>query len=135
MVRTDARVAKILTEGDRVVGAVLDSGEEFRAPVIVSAVHPKVAFLQLLERDALPGEFVRDIERYKTRSGTVKINVALSELPDLRYAPRNAAAATPYGFAQSMLLATLHRARLPGCPHGRVRLDGTGGGGNDPEHA
>ncbi len=87
VVRTDARVAKILTQGDRVVGAVLDSGEEFRAPVVVSGVHPKVAFLQLVERDALPGEFVRDIERYRTRSGTVKINAALSELPDLRYAP------------------------------------------------
>lgn len=87
VVRTDARVVKILTKGDRVTGAVLESGEEFHAPVVVSAVHPKVAFLRLVDRDALPGEFVRDIERYRTRSGTVKINAALSELPDLRYAP------------------------------------------------
>jgi phytoene dehydrogenase-like protein len=86
-VRTDARVAKILTQGDRVVGAALESGEEFRAPVVVSAVHPRLAFLQLVERDALPAEFVRDIERYKTRSGTVKINAALSELPDFKFAP------------------------------------------------
>jgi phytoene dehydrogenase-like protein len=86
-VRTDARVAKILTQGDRVVGAVLESGEEFCAPVVVSAVHPRLAFLQLVERDALPAEFVRDIERYKTRSGTVKINAALSELPDFKFSP------------------------------------------------
>jgi len=86
-VRTGARVAKILTQGDRAIGAALGSGEEFRAPVVVSAVHPKLAFLQLVERDALPAEFVRDIERYKTRSGTVKINAALSELPDFKFAP------------------------------------------------
>jgi phytoene dehydrogenase-like protein len=86
-VRTGARVTKILTQGGRVLGVALDSGEEFRAPVVVSAIHPKLTFLQLLDRSELPGEFVRDIERYKTRSGTVKINAALSELPDFRCAP------------------------------------------------
>ena len=85
-VRTSARVAKILTQGGRVQGVALDSGEEFRAPVVVSAVHPKLTFLQLLDRGELPEEFVRDIERYKTRSGTVKINAILSELPDFRCA-------------------------------------------------
>jgi phytoene dehydrogenase-like protein len=73
-VRTGARVAKILTQGGGALGIALDSGEEFRAPVVVSAVHPKLAFLQLLDRRELPDEFVRDIERYRTRSGVVKIN-------------------------------------------------------------
>jgi phytoene dehydrogenase-like protein len=86
-VRTGARVAKILTQGGHALGVALESGEEFRAPLVVSAVHPKIAFLRLLEKAELPGEFVRDIERYKTRSGTVKINAALSELPDFRCAP------------------------------------------------
>jgi len=86
-VRTAARVAKILTQGGRAVGVALASGEEFRAPVVVSAVHPKIAFLQLLDRNELPSSFVRDIERYRTRSGTVKINAVLSELPDFRCAP------------------------------------------------
>ncbi|MDH3519727.1 MAG: NAD(P)/FAD-dependent oxidoreductase [Myxococcales bacterium] len=86
-VRTATRVAKILTRAGRVQGVVLESGEELRAPVVVSAIHPQIAFLQLLERDELPGEFVEDIERWKSRSGTVKINLALSELPDFRFAP------------------------------------------------
>ncbi len=88
-VRTGARVAKILTQGGRVLGVALDSGEEFRAPVVVSAVHPKLTFLQFLDQQELPDEFVRDIERYKTRSGVVKINAVLSELPDFRCAPGN----------------------------------------------
>jgi phytoene dehydrogenase-like protein len=86
-IRTDARVAKILTRGGRTVGVALESGEELRAPVVVSCVHPKIAFLELLDRVDLPADFVWDIERWKTRSGVVKINVALSELPDFVSAP------------------------------------------------
>jgi len=86
-VRTNARVARILTRGGEVQGVVLDGGEELRAPVVVSAIHPKIAFLELLEERELPEDFVRDIRGWKTRSGTVKINVALSELPDFRCHP------------------------------------------------
>ena len=49
---------------------------------VVTTVHPKIAFLDLIERHELPADFVWDIERWKTRSGVVKINVAISELPD-----------------------------------------------------
>jgi phytoene dehydrogenase-like protein len=86
-VRTDARVARILTRNGRAEGVVLESGEELRAPVIVSAVHPQIAFLRLIDRQELPGEFVSDIERWKTRSGVVKINLALSELPSFSANP------------------------------------------------
>jgi len=81
-IRTDARVAQILVRGGRAVGAALESGEELRAPVVVSTIHPKIAFLRLMDRAELPPDFVRDIESWKTRSGVVKINVATSELPD-----------------------------------------------------
>jgi phytoene dehydrogenase-like protein len=86
-IRTDARVQRILTRNGRFVGVVLASGEEIRAPVGVTCVHPKISFLQLLDRAELPADFVRDIERWKTRSGVVKINVAMSELPDFIAAP------------------------------------------------
>lgn len=81
-VRTGARVRRILVEGGRAVGVSLESGEELRAPSIVSCIHPKIAFLELLERGELPEDFVADIESWKTRSGVVKINLAMSELPD-----------------------------------------------------
>ncbi len=86
-VRTSARVAKILTRNGRVQGVALDNGDELRAPVVVTSVHPKLSFLQMIERKELPDDFVRAIECWRTRSGTVKINVALSELPDFRFAP------------------------------------------------
>ena len=81
-IRTSAPVAKILTRSGAFEGVALESGEELRARVGVTCVHPKVAFLRLLERGELPSGFVEDIEHWKTRSGVVKINVAISELPD-----------------------------------------------------
>ena len=82
-IRTDAQgEAKILIRGGRAVGVALENGEELRAPVVVSCIHPQIAFLDLIERHELPADFVWDIERWKTRSGIVKVNVAISELPD-----------------------------------------------------
>jgi phytoene dehydrogenase-like protein len=81
-IRTDARVKQIIVRGGRAVGVALEDGTELRAPAIVTTIHPKIAFLDLIERHELPADFVWDIERWKTRSGVVKINVAISELPD-----------------------------------------------------
>ncbi|MEP6758400.1 MAG: NAD(P)/FAD-dependent oxidoreductase [Actinomycetota bacterium] len=80
-VRVNAGVKKIVTNGGRVTGVVLESGEELQAPLIVTAIHPKITFLQQLERTELPEQFVSDIENWKTRSGTVKINLAIDRLP------------------------------------------------------
>jgi phytoene dehydrogenase-like protein len=80
-IRVNAPVKTITTSGGRVTGAVVESGEELLAPVVVTAVHPKITFLQQLERRELPEDFVRDIEHWKTRSGTVKINLAIDRLP------------------------------------------------------
>src|SRR2546425_1358740 len=86
-VRTNARVGAILVREGRVTGVALESGEEIHAPVVVTAIHPKIAFLQLIDRKDLPADFVTDIERWKSRSGVVKINVALSELPSFKADP------------------------------------------------
>src|SRR5205807_10353267 len=76
VVRTGSPVERIMTGGGRVSGAVVRGGEEHRAPVVVTAVHPKITFLQQIERRDLPGEFVEDFERWKYRSGVVMINLA-----------------------------------------------------------
>ncbi|HEV2360432.1 MAG TPA: NAD(P)/FAD-dependent oxidoreductase [Acidimicrobiales bacterium] len=81
-IRTGARVAKIAVRGGRVTGVVLEDGEELRADHIVTTLHPKTAFLDHIDRGELPDEFVADIEHWKSRSGVVKINLALGELPD-----------------------------------------------------
>src|SRR5579864_1818213 len=72
-IRTDARVEQLLVKRGRVSGAVLAGGEEVLAPIVVTAIHPKITFLKQIESKELPVEFVRDIEHWKTRSGVVKI--------------------------------------------------------------
>ena len=80
-VRTNAAVDRIVVERGRVTGVALSSGEELHAPVVIATTHPKVTFLQQLDRDELPDDFVTAIERWRTRSGTVKVNLALDRLP------------------------------------------------------
>lgn len=86
-IRTHARVARLLVRGGEVRGAVLDTGEEITAPLVVTTLHPKTAFLEHVPRTELPEDFVTDIERFKTRSGVVKINLALGELPNFTADP------------------------------------------------
>ena len=54
---------------------------------MVTSLHPRTAFLDHVGRDHLPPDFVDDIEHWKTRSGVVKINLALAELPDFTADP------------------------------------------------
>jgi phytoene dehydrogenase-like protein len=86
-IRTNAKVSRVLTRGGQVKGVVLEDGQELLAPTVVTTLHPKIAFLDHLSRNELPDDFVADIEHWKTRSGVVKINVALSELPSFTADP------------------------------------------------
>lgn len=81
-VRTNAPVERILVKNGRAMGVVLEGGEELYSDVVLANTHPKLTFLQMLQPYELPDDFRKDIERWKTRSGTVKINLALAELPD-----------------------------------------------------
>jgi phytoene dehydrogenase-like protein len=86
-IRTDARVDRLIVRGGRVHGAVLVNGDEIHAPLVVTTLHPKIAFLDQVPRTELPPTFITDIERWKTRSGVVKINLALGELPNFTATP------------------------------------------------
>jgi phytoene dehydrogenase-like protein len=86
-IRTDAPVSQITTRDGRATGVVLDSGEQIAAGTVITTTHPKIAFLELLDRRDLPADFVADIEHWKTRSGTVKVNLAVDRLPDFTSKP------------------------------------------------
>src|SRR6266516_4562378 len=87
VVRVNAPVEKILVENGRAIGAVLAGGEELRARVLVTACHPQITFLNQIDRSQLPDDFVQDIENWRSRSGTVKINLALDGLPEFTADP------------------------------------------------
>jgi phytoene dehydrogenase-like protein len=86
-VRTGAPVARIDVRNARVRGVTLESGEEIRADVVIAATHPKITFLEQVERAQLPTDFVERIEQWRSRSGTVKVNVAVDRLPDFAAKP------------------------------------------------
>lgn len=86
-IRTNARVARLIVRDGRVLGAVLENGDEVYAPLVVTTLHPKIAFLDHIPRTELPDDFVSDIEHFKSRSGVVKINLALGELPNFTADP------------------------------------------------
>ncbi len=86
-VRTNARVAHTLVRNGAVVGVALENGDEIHAPIVVTSLHPKTAFLDQIDAADLPDSFVTDIQHWKSRSGVVKINLALSELPSFTADP------------------------------------------------
>jgi phytoene dehydrogenase-like protein len=86
-IRTGARVDRIDVRQGRVAGVTLADGEEIRARTVITTAHPAISFLRLIEPGELPADFVEDIRRWKTRSGTVKINLAVDRLPEFASRP------------------------------------------------
>jgi phytoene dehydrogenase-like protein len=81
LVRTGTDVRSIDVAAGRVHGVTLASGEELRAPTVVSAAHPRTTVLDLVGAAHFPDEVAADMRRYRTRGGSVKINAVLSEPP------------------------------------------------------
>ena len=88
----EAPVAQVLVDGGKVGGVRLDSGEEIAANIVAANVGPALLFRQLIDPADLPPAFARRMGGYKTGSGTFRMNVALSELPDFTVLPGSARA-------------------------------------------
>jgi len=83
----EAPVAKVLVDGTKATGVRLEGGEEIAADIVVANVGPALLFRQLVERSDMPAEIARRMDQFKTGSGTFRMNVALSELPDFKVLP------------------------------------------------
>ncbi len=77
----EAPVARVIVEQGRARGVELADGTAIRARAVASNVNPKLLFLEMVERGALEPDFVHDMESWRCRSGTFRMNVALAELP------------------------------------------------------
>ncbi|HEV8441725.1 MAG TPA: NAD(P)/FAD-dependent oxidoreductase [Methylomirabilota bacterium] len=86
-IRCDAEVARIVVQDGRVTGVARADGQEHPAPVVASNADARVTFTRLLDRRLLPAEFAAAVERIGYDSASLKINVALSELPSFRACP------------------------------------------------
>ncbi|HVR81586.1 MAG TPA: NAD(P)/FAD-dependent oxidoreductase, partial [Luteimonas sp.] len=86
-VETDAGVECVLVEAGKAVGVRLQDGRELRAKTIVSNLNPKLLYQRLIACEHLDADVAERIDRYRCGSGTFRMNVALSELPDFTAAP------------------------------------------------
>jgi len=90
-IRCEAEVARVLVRDGAAVGVALAGGDEYHAPIVASNADARVTFLRLLAPRTLPEDFVAAVERISYESASLKINVALAELPDFRALPGVAA--------------------------------------------
>jgi phytoene dehydrogenase-like protein len=86
-VKTDAEVSRFIVEGGVCRGVALKNGDEYRARVVASNLDPKRTFLKMIDRSALDADFVHDIENFKIQGSSIKMNLALSELPNWKCIP------------------------------------------------
>jgi phytoene dehydrogenase-like protein len=86
-IRTGVAVAEVLTEKGRATGVVTEAGEVLKARCVVSNLHPQLLFGKLVDRAVQGADFVERVRRYRSGSGTFRMNVALSELPRFSVLP------------------------------------------------
>jgi len=86
-IRTKAGIAKIIVKNGKARGVVLENGDEISADVVSSSVDPRNTFVKMIEPGNLPDEFMEDINRYKFRGSSGKVNLALDGLPDFTCLP------------------------------------------------
>ncbi|CAN5158169.1 NAD(P)/FAD-dependent oxidoreductase [soil metagenome] len=116
-VRLDTAVASVLTENGRAVGAVTEGGDVVRAKAVAANLHPRLLFDRLVDPAIVPADFTERMSRYASGSGTFRMNVALSELPNFTALPGGGDHQTA-GIIVAPSLAYMDRA------HAQARLNG-----------
>jgi len=112
-IRVASPVREVLVESGRAVGVVTEKGEAIRARSVVSNLNPKLLYGSLIDPTALPQDFRERIGRWRCGSGTFRMNVALSELPDFTVLPgRSLAEHHTSGIIMAPSLAYMDQAYL-----------------------
>ena len=118
-IRVGAAVREVIVEKGRATGVVTEQGEAIRARAVISNLNPKLLYLRLIDRALLPPSFVERIEKWRCGSGTFRMNVALSELPDFTCLPgRDLAEHHTAGIIMAPSLAYMEQAYFDARTHG-----------------
>lgn len=86
-IETDAPVAEVLVENEKTIGVRLEDGREIKARAVASNINPKLLFQKLVAEKHVDPSFRRRMDQMRFKSGTFRMNVALSELPDFTCLP------------------------------------------------
>lgn len=83
----EAPVERVLVDGGRAVGVKTENGAAVMAEAIIANVGPRLLYQRLIDPADLDADFLHRIIGFRTGSGTFRMNVALSELPDFTCLP------------------------------------------------
>lgn len=88
-VRVDvsSEVREVIVEGNRAAGVVLKDGTAVRTRAVVANVNPQMLFQKLVPQEAVSAATAKRMEAWKAGSGTFRMNVALSKLPEFSALP------------------------------------------------
>jgi phytoene dehydrogenase-like protein len=80
-VRLSAPVKNVIVERGRATGVVLESGEELRAPVVISNADPARSMLSLLPQGSIKPALEKKVAAYDNRGSMARIHLLIDELP------------------------------------------------------
>lgn len=86
-IRIGSPVARVIVEAGRAAGVELEGGEVVQAKRVVANVNPKLLFERLVASEHVDADFRARMAGYRCGSGTFRMNVALSRLPDFACLP------------------------------------------------
>ena len=86
-IMTDAGVQQFKIKNGRVTGLVLENGDDYDAKIVVSSLDPRRTFMSMVGEDHLDTSFTNQINRYKYRGSSGKVNLALDFLPEFSCRP------------------------------------------------
>jgi len=110
-IRTGAAVARVVVKGGRACGVELEGGDVIESKRVVANVNPKLLFGRLVEPSHVDADFRARMASYRCGSGTFRMNVALSALPDFACLPgRERAPHHASGIVIAPSLAYMERA-------------------------
>jgi len=91
-IRVSSAVREVIVEAGRAVGVVTEDGVAIRARSVVSNLNPKLLYGKLIDASVLERNFRERMNNWRCGSGTFRMNLALSELPDFKALPGRAPA-------------------------------------------
>lgn len=81
-IRTGSTAARIVVKDGRAVGVVVETGDEFHARTVISAIDPATTFLELVGPRDLDTGFLRKVRNIRMKGDAAKLHLALDRPPE-----------------------------------------------------
>ncbi|MGV3552204.1 phytoene desaturase family protein [Rhizobium sp.] len=83
-IRLETPVSRILSERGKVQGVVLAGGEELRAALVVSAIHPVATLRNLVAPGEVDTHLSMSLKHVRSKGDAAKLHLALSKVPQFK---------------------------------------------------